>query len=324
MHHHHHHLRTLAATVLILGCPLLAQAAITPDDKIPAYPKVEGVSGNLNSVGSDSLNDLMTLWVEAFKKHYPVVNVGVEAKGSGSAPPALIAGTAQLGPMSRPMKSSEIDAFEKKFGYRPLEVKVAIDALAVFVHKDNPIKGLTLVQLDSVFSSTFKRGGKEAATWGDLGLGEAWTARPISLYGRDSASGTYSFFKEHILSKGDFKKTVKEQPGSSAVVAAVAGEATALGYSGIGYLTSTVRALPLGETAEALVEPTYENALSGAYPLARYLYIYVNRKPKAQLETLTREFLRFILSKEGQAIVVKSGYFPLTLETVQETLKSVN
>lgn len=315
-------LRMLAFGFVVMS-PFSLSAAVAVDAEIADYKQVNGVSGNLSSVGSDSLNNLMTLWVEGFKKQYPVVNVQVEGKGSGTAPPALIEGTAQLGPMSRSMKSTEKDAFEKKFGYKPTEIKVAIDALAVFVHKDNPVKGLTLTQLDSIFSSTLKRGGKDATTWGDLDLTGEWAAKPISVYGRDSASGTYGYFKEHSLNKGDFKKTVKEQAGSSAVVSGVAGEATAIGYSGIGYLTSGVRALPLGDKADALIEPSYENAVSGKYPLARYLYVYVNRKPGQPMDRLTQEFITFVLSKEGQSVVVKDGYFPLPAKTVTETLKLV-
>jgi phosphate transport system substrate-binding protein len=238
----------------------------------------------------------MTLWAEGFRATYPNVNIQIEGKGSSTAPPALIEGTAQLGPMSRAMKSDEIDKFEKKYGYKPTEIKVAIDALAVFVHKDNPIKGLNLAQVDSVFSSTYKRGGKPIATWGDVGLTGAWATRPMSLYGRNSASGTYGFFKEHALSKGDFKDTVKEQPGSSSVVQGVASDLGGIGYSGIGYATS------------------------GDYPLARFLYIYVNKKPNVPMDKLTQEFISFVLSKAGQEIVVKDGYYPLPATVARDNV----
>ena len=296
------------------------------DAAIPKYQQVSGVSGTLNSIGSDSLNNLMTLWAEGFKKLYPNVNIQIEGKGSSTAPPALIAGTAQLGPMSRAMKKSEIDDFEKKFGYKPTEVKVAVDALAVFVNKDNPIKGLSLQQVDAIFSST-RKGGAAAAinTWGEAGLTGAWASKPISLFGRNSASGTYGFFKEHALSKGDFRAEVKEQPGSSAVVQGVATDLGAIGYSGIGYATAGVRAVPLAASAGGpFVEPTYENALNGSYPMARFLYIYVNKKPGQPLDTLTGEFLKFVLSQEGQATAIKDGYFPLPKAVVEQTMKSIN
>ena len=295
---------------LVLGAALAASAQVEVDSTLPQYERTSGVSGNINSIGSDTLNNLMTLWAESFRAVYPNVNIQIEGKGSSTAPPALIEGTAQLGPMSREMKSSELDKFEQEFGYKPTPVKVAIDALAVFVHKDNPIEGLTLEQVDSIFSSTYKRGGTDIGVWGGTGLDGGWAARPVSLYGRNSASGTYGFFKSVALKKGDYKDTVKEQPGSSSVVQGVASDLGGVGYSGIGYKTSSVRALPLADQG-AMYEPSLENCLSGDYPLARFLYIYVNKKPGAELDKLTFEFLNFINSKAGQEIVVKDGYYPL-------------
>jgi len=292
------------------------------DEAMPSYEAVSGVSGNLNSIGSDSLNNLMALWAEGFKKNYPNVNIQIEGKGSSTAPPALIEGTAQLGPMSRPMKAEEIDAFEKKFGYKPTEVNVAIDALAIFAHKDNPLEGISMKQVDSMFSSTRKMGGDEISDWGQLGL-DAWKGRAISLFGRNSASGTYGFFQEHALAKGDYKSSVKEQPGSSAVVQGVGGDQYALGYSGIGYKTSGVRALPLSADGGEFFEATYDNALSGDYPMARFLIVYVNKKPGAALDTLTLEFLKYVLSKEGQMVVEKDGYYPMPTELAAETIGSL-
>lgn len=309
---------TLATAAFALGAA--AQAApIEVDSKIPDYATVPGVTGTLNSVGSDTLNNLMTFWAEGFKAKYPAVKIQIEGKGSATAPPALIEGAAQLGPMSREMKREELAAFEKKFGYKPTCIKVAIDALAVFVHKDNPVKGLTLKEVDSLFSSTRKRGGRPALVWGDVGATGEFAAKPASLYGRNSASGTYGFFKEHTLKKGDFKDTVKEQPGSSTVVQGVANDMVGIGYSGIGYMTPGVKALPLGEKDGKYVEPTYENCLSGEYPLSRFLYVYINRAPGKRAEPLVEEFIKFIASKEGQRIVVKDGYFPLTAELAQES-----
>ena len=302
-------LTSLVALSTVIG---LQAQAVKVDGKLPQYKKVAGVTGNLNSIGSDSLNNLMSFWVEAFRKEYPNVKIQVEGKGSGTAPPALIEGTAQLGPMSREMKSEETDQFEKKYGYKPTRIAVAIDTLAVFVHKDNPVKEFSLIQLDGMFSKTLRGGGSDIKTWGQLGVSGELEKRPISLYGRNSASGTYGYFKENALFKGDYKDTVKEQPGSSSVVQSVSSEKEAVGYSGIGYLTSGVKAVSLsGKTGGKAYAPTYENALNGNYPLARYLYIYINR-PKAGLEPIIREFIKFVLSKEGQEIVVKDGYLPLT------------
>ncbi|HEY7751251.1 MAG TPA: phosphate ABC transporter substrate-binding protein, partial [Ignavibacteriaceae bacterium] len=280
------------------------------DDRIQRYQKVSGISGNLSSIGSDTMNNLLTLWLEGFKKFYPNVNIQVEGKGSSTAPPALISGTAQLGPMSRDMKQEEIDAFEKKFGYKPTELRVSIDALAVYVNKDNPLTGISLSEVDAIFSKTRRGGSKSDITkWGDVGLTGDWTNRGLSLYGRNSASGTYGFFKEHALFKGDFKDQVKEQPGSASVVQGITEDRFGIGYSGIGYRTSGVRPLSLsGKDAKEKFEPTYENCLSKNYPLSRFLNIYINKVPNKNSDPLLAEFLRFVLSYEGQEVVIKDGY----------------
>ena len=297
--------------------------AVEVDPQLPAYATTAKVSGNLISIGSDTLNNLMTMWAEGFKAKQPSVTIQVEGKGSATAPPALIAGTAQLGPMSREMKQEEVDGFERKFGYKPTEVRVAVDALAIFAHKDSPLKGLTMAQIDAMFSTTRKLGAPaDIREWGQLGI-DAWKGRPISLFGRNSASGTYGFFKEHALGKGDFKSSVKEQPGSSAVVQGVSTDLYAIGYSGIGYTASGVRAIPVGETAETAVEPSYEKCLAGEYPMARFLLVYVNKKPGQPLDALTSEFLKFVQSKEGQEIVLKDGYYPLPKEVVDEQTQSL-
>ena len=321
----------LILSPIFLFGPSASAQALKVDPKLAPYKKVAGVNGNLNSIGSDTLNNLMAFWVESFNKQYPNVKIQVEGKGSATAPPALIEGTAQLGPMSRDMKGEEIDKFEKKYGYKPTKVAVAIDCLAVYVNKNNPVKELSLEEVDGIFSSTRKWGGKDLTTWGQAGLKGEWASKPFSLYGRNSASGTYGYFKEHALNKGDFRNTVKEQPGSSAVVQGVTNDRFAIGYSGIGYMTSGVRAVPLsmkGRLNDQAFAPTYENALNGKYPMARFLYIYVNKHPKKGLDPLTKEFLTFVLSKQGQEIVIKDGYYPLTAATgsanAQTELKKLN
>ena len=321
-------LKTLTLTLaagLALSSSLRAEKAVTVDPKMPTYVKVAGVTGNLNSVGSDSLNNLMTFWVEKFQAAYPNVKIQVEGKGSGTAPPALIAGTSQIGPMSREMKAEEIDQFEKKYGYKPTKVAVALDTLGVYVHKNNKIKSFSMEQLDGIFSKTRKTGTKEILTWGDLGMTGEFAAKPISIYGRNSASGTYGYFKEHALKGGDYKDTVKEQPGSSSVVQSVGTDKFAIGYSGIGYKTSEVRAVPLSLTPDGPVfEANYENALNGKYPIARFLYIYVNRDPQKPADPLVQQFMAFVLSKEGQEIVVKDGYYPLTPKLQKDEAAKLN
>jgi phosphate transport system substrate-binding protein len=299
--------------------------AVDLDPALKNYAKEQSVSGNLNSIGSDTLNNLMTLWTEEFKKIQPNVNIQVEGKGSSTAPPALISGTAQLAPMSRQMKNTEIDEFESKFSYKPTEIKVAVDALAVFVHKDNPIKGLSLAQVDAIFSKTRNLGAQsEIKTWGELGLTGDWASKPISIYGRNSASGTYGFFKQAALGDGDFKDTVKEQPGSASVVQSVSVDKYSIGYSGIGYATAGVKAVAISSSDADFIEPSQETAFNGTYPLARFLLVYINRKPNETLQPLTKEFLKLVLSKEGQQVVIKDGYYPLDANTAKEELSKIN
>lgn len=295
------------------------------DPALPAYAKSSGVSGNISSVGSDTLANLMTLWTEEFKRIYPNVNIQVQAAGSSTAPPALTEGTANFGPMSRMMKSGEVEAFEKKFGYAPTPIGVAIDALAVYVNKDNPITSLTIPQVDAIFSSTRKCGGlSDVQRWGELGMSGDWASRPLQLYGRNSVSGTYGYFKKVALCKGDFKNNVNEQPGSASVVQSISTGLNAIGYSGVGYRTSGVRALPLAKKdGEPAYEPTPDNAVSGKYPLSRLLYVYVNKHPNKPMAPLEREFIKLIMSKQGQEVVVKDGYVPLPKKLADIQLKKV-
>ena len=313
----------LALAAWFTAAPALGQVKVDPS--LPDYKPVKGVSGTIKSVGSDTLNNLMTLWAEGFQKMYPNVKIEIEGKGSTTAPPALIEGTSNLGPMSREMKAQEIDDFEKKYGYKPTAVPTSIDMLAVYVHKDNPIPGLTLQQVDAIFSKT-RRGGysEDISRWGQLGMTSTWGNQPISLYGRNSASGTYGYFKENALFKGDFKDSVKEQPGSSSVVQGVATDKYAIGYSGIGYKTADVRAVPLAaDSAGDFIPATPEYAYTGEYPLARFLYVYVNHKPGSEIEPLRREFIKYVFSKQGQNDVVKDGYYPVPASIAVETLEKL-
>jgi phosphate transport system substrate-binding protein len=311
------------ASLLVAGIssPTLAASV---DLSLPSYQKVSGISGNLSSVGSDTLANMMTFWAEEFKRTYPSVNLQIQAAGSSTAPPALTEATANLGPMSRRMKSRETQAFEKRYGYKPTAVRVAIDALALFVHKDNPLKGLNIKQVDAIFSNNRKCGADlDVDRWGDLGLNGRWQARDIQLFGRNSVSGTYGYFKKKALCKGDFKNSVNEQPGSASVVQSVAASLNSIGYSGIGYKTSGVRALPLAKKDNHFIEANMENAASGKYPLSRYLYVYVNKHPSKPLAPKEAEFLKMILSRQGQEIVAKDGYIPLPASVVEKELSKL-
>ena len=293
-------------------------------EELQDYTKTSGVAGSLLSVGSDTLAGMTTLWVEEFQTLYPNVDSQVQASGSATAPPALTEGTAQFGPMSRPMRMREIEAFERAYGYKPTELRVAIDAIGVFVHRDNPIEGLNFSQLDSIFSETLRCGAtKSSKTWQDLGLSYDWAKRGIQMFGRNSVSGTYGYFKQNALCGGDFKRNVNEQPGSASVVQSVASSINTIGYSGVGYQVSGVKLLPIAKSGSDYVMPTHENILSGQYPLSRYLFVYVNKNPLRDLTPIQREFIRFIFSKQGQSLVAKDGYVPISAEIASQELQKV-
>lgn len=319
---------TSVVTASMIGLSLLMSneaIAVAVDKDIPAYKATSGISGNLSSVGSDTLANLMTLWAESFKRSYPNINIQIQAAGSSTAPPALTEATSNIGPMSRKMKDKEVAAFEDRYGYKPTAIPVAIDALAVYVNKDNPVKGMAIADVDAVFSSTRKCGGNtDIGKWGDLGLSSKWKNRDIQIFGRNSVSGTYGYFKKKALCKGDYKNSVNEQPGSASVVQAITSSLNGIGYSGIGYKTSGVRAVPLTKKVGGeFIEATPDNAVSGKYPLSRFLYVYVNKHPNKELPPLEKEFIKMILSQEGQKVVLKDGYIPLPAKVVKKYLSSI-
>ncbi|MFN4099474.1 MAG: PstS family phosphate ABC transporter substrate-binding protein [Pararhodobacter sp.] len=313
-----HSAALLSAAAFAFAGTAHAQAV---DSNLPSYEAQSGVSGNLVSIGSDTLNNLMTYWSEGFRTFYPNVAIQIQGAGSGTAPPAMVEGTAQFGPMSRPMRGSEIEQFEARYGYPPLPIRGAIDALGVFVHRDNPLECLSLEEVDAIFSST-RAGGADAAitTWGQVGLTGEWANRPIAMYGRNSASGTYGYFKDVALFGGDYSPEVREQPGSSTVVQGVAADVGGIGYSGVGYATADVRLLEIrGEDGECY-GPTAEAAAMGDYAIARFLYIYVNHNPNETMEPLRAEFIRYVYSQQGQSDVVRSGFFPLVNAIAEQDL----
>jgi phosphate transport system substrate-binding protein len=319
-------MKTRIVLVALAANFMAISGARSLDQSLPAYQQAKGISGRINSVGSDSLNNEMGLWSKGFMDRYPDVKIEVEGRGSATAPPALLDGSSQLGPMSRPMSGEEVDAFEKKYGYKPSSVHVAVDALAVYVHKDNPVACLTLQQLNRIFSSTRKGPafGRDIKTWGDVGLTGEWAAKPISMFGRNSSSGTYEYFREMVLYGGDYKTQLKEQVGSEAVVQGVAGDKFAIGYSGLGYKTDAVRTVPLAKYEGA---PCYnvsaEETYSGKYPIARYLNIYLNKIPDQPLDALRSEFIKYVLSKDGQELTEKGGYYSITNDSREADLKKL-
>ncbi|MCP1726540.1 phosphate transport system substrate-binding protein [Natronospira proteinivora] len=301
---------SLAASLVMSGSAIASGAEVDPD--MPKYEAVSGISGNLSSQGSDTLNNLMTLWAEEFQDFYPNVNIQIQGAGTSTAPPALAEGTANFGPMSRTMRDSEEADFEDAHGYAPTLVPVAIDVLAVYVNRDNPIEGLSIPQVDAIFSDTRRCGyDSDINRWGQLGLDGAWENRDFTLYSRNAVSGTYGYFRQHALCDGDFRDEINEQPGSASVVQGVTESRNGIGYSGIGYLTSGVKAIKIGREDGELYEPNAANAASGDYPLARFLYLAINKHPNEELPPLDREFLKMVLSAEGQDVTVRDGFIPL-------------
>jgi phosphate transport system substrate-binding protein len=312
------------ALAIHLNC-INVSSAQTVDPNLPDYKAASGVSGKINTVGSDTMNNLVQLWTEEFRKFYPGVTAAIDAKGSSNAIPALVNGSANFGPMSRGAKKSEIGEFNKKFGYDPVLLPTCIDMLAVYVHRNNPIEGLTFPQIDAIFSSTRKGGAlAQARTWDQVGLQGELSGKKIQCYGRNAASGTYGYFKEQVLKDGDFGNWVTENAGSSAVVQAVGANIAGIGYSGIGVVTSNVKPLKIAvDKGDPLIAPTPENAYTGEYPLARMLYLSVNYDPRRPLEPLRAEFIRYVFSKQGQMQVAKDGYLPLDAAAAAEALAMV-
>ena len=310
-----------ALAVLIGG----SAAAVSTEDVrvdpiLPAYKPTEGVGGDLRIVGSDTMLNLATAWAEVVQRNHPSVRVQVEGKGSSTAPPALIENQAQFGAMSRTMAAEEVGRFTEAFGYAPTQLRVAVDCVAVFVHRDNPIESLSLTEIRRAFGV-----GGETLTWGDLGVTDwRFRTRPVSLYGRNSASGTYKFFKELAMDGIDFRPTVKEQPGSSGVIQAIATDAYGIGYSGIGYKTPGVKIVPLSiDVGETAFMPTVDAAYSGDYPLARFLNVYVNYDARAGLDRLRERFVRVMFSREGQEQVIKDGAYPVSAAVAREEFEKL-
>jgi phosphate transport system substrate-binding protein len=300
----------------IAAAMTMTSATKALDESLPSYQPMNGIAGELKSVGSDTLGNEMKGWAKGFMALYPTVKIEVEARGSATAPPALLQGVSQFGPMSRFMIGDEATAFEKKYGYKATGVRVAVDALAVYVNKDNPVRCLTLQQVDQIFSSTRKgSGGATIKTWGDVGMSGEWASKSIVLFGRNTISGTHEFFREAVLYGGDYKTEIKLETGSEAVIADVSSDRFAIGYSGVGFRTDGVRAVPLATFGgRPCVEATEAATFGGRYPLARYLYVYVNKNPKEPLDALRAEFFKYILGKEGQEETVRGGFYPITDE----------
>jgi len=325
---HHQMKPTVFFSLLGLSlCITSSASAGTPvDPTLPDYHTDQPLSGTLSSVGSDSLEKIMQQWQASFKQHHSGVTLTMKAKGSSTAPKALITGEANIGPMSRKMKRKERKAFKAKFGYKPTKIPIAMDTLAIYVHKDNPIAGLRFVEIDSIYSNSHKCGKhKDVKTWGDLGLTGKWAKQAIKPYGRSKKSGTHGYIKKRALCNGAYKESVTQEESFENIISQISASPDGIGYAGMAYQTDQVRILSLAKSkGQKLVQPTIENTLSRHYPLARFLYVYVNKDPKKPLAPLELEFVKMMLSKQGQEIVSKNGYIPLSAKVVKKTLKKLN
>lgn len=285
-------------------------------------PGPAAAAGRLSSIGSETMAPLLELWVEEFGHSHPEVAVSVQSSGSATAPPALADGVADIAPMSRMMNGLEVAAFVSRRGYEPTPVRVALDAVTVIVHRQNPVRGLTLAQLDGVFSSGRKCGsGEDFSLWGRLGLAGEWRTRPLQVFGQGPVSGTYEYFRQQALCGGAFKDSVATLPTSAALAEAVGNSLNGIGYAGLGHRNPAVRPIPLALSAGTpFIEPSAANALAGTYPLTRYLYIYVNKPPGQPLSVAVDAFIRLALSARGQQSVARVGYIPLPVGLITQEL----
>ena len=289
---------------------------IEVDAALPDYEQSEALRQRLRSAGSDTMDLLMQSWVRAFKRWHKDVTLRHEGRGSGTAPRALAEGFAHFGPMSRALNDNERQEFRAEHGYEPTQLIVATDALAVYVHRENPVarRGMTLAELEAVFAQTRSRGHPVSIdSWGGLGLEGEWKTAPIDLLGRNPASGSYGFFQEKALGRGTYKATMLEVVGSAELIDRIARDRIGVGFSGIGYIRDDIAVVPLArERLDEAVTPTPSSARDGTYPLARPLYLTIDMPLGAGPTPLQREFLRFVLSKQGQQLVIEAGFYPLS------------
>jgi phosphate transport system substrate-binding protein len=294
-----------------------AEQHIVVDPAIADYKRLPDLAGKVRSVGSSTLSNILNRWADEFKLIYPNIAFDVQGGGSGIAPPALLEGRADLAPMSRPMTDKELGDFQKKFGHAPTRLTVALDAIAIYVNKHNPLKQITLKQLDGVFSISHKRGGEPIKVWGQLGLTDLWSDRAITIKAPARTHGMYTVFKEMVLEGGDYRLDLRAEPVSTSIVQGVGADTTAIGFASYFFSTRRTRALAVAANEGGpFFAPTQQNCLEGKYPLSRLLYVYVNKTSKAPISPAADQFLRFICSKQGQEAAANEGNFPLSAALV--------
>jgi phosphate transport system substrate-binding protein len=317
--------------------PALELLQPTLDPGLPEYrPRRDlALRGQFKAAASDVLAGLSKAWVAAFEAYYPGVRIRIDPPYAGSlGAKELVKGKLDFVFVSRELKPDDITDFHAAFGYDPLSVPVSggsyrhfgfLDAVGFIVNKDNPIEQLSFDQLDALFSTTRWHGGAAVKTWGDLGLGGEWADKPVRLYGVKPWNGFEEFIRQRVLStnghRGEWRDDIAFSPTVFALAGNVARDKYGIAYDGIAYLDAPVKVLALGPTAAGpFVAPSYENVAAATYPLSRLIYFNVNRAPGKPLDPVVTEFLRFVLSREGQAIVQKQNVFvPLRASQVHSS-----
>jgi len=319
-----------------------ALAQSNSDSNFEQYQPAPGIGGRITIAGSDTMQPLMVKLAASFTAFQPKAKFGVEGTGSSQAIREFIlslslqrrgdkargkgtdgTSSTSLLASSRPLTDQEIKGFVSHHGYEPISIPIAMDAVAMYVHNDNPIGQLNLEQVDGMFSSTVKRAkGEHLSTWGQVGLKDYWSGQPIHLYGRNKTSGTREFFRHVALVDGELHEDVQEQPGSASEILAIAQDPFAIGYAGVGFHSSMVRIIPLASGAtDPAILPNAETVSNGQYPLARPLYLYVNKNPDGKLDPVVGEFLKFVNSRQGQETVARANFYPLTGAQISKNLE---
>lgn len=334
---------TLAGVAIAEHAGIQAKKAIEPE--LAAYMPLKNLSGRLTIAGSDTMQPVLKRLGSDFKLQYPDVKIAVEGIGSSAAIHEFVIGTSSqrrgdkggrsghdgasqtsILASSRELKPSELRAFSSRYGYEPMMFPIAMDAVAIYVNAQNPIRGLTVDQADAIFSTTRKRGlPQDIRQWSQLGLEEGWGGQPIHLYGRDKNSGTHDFFVDTVLNAGALKSEVNEHSGSASEILAIARDPLGMGYAGVGFHGSMVKVVPLaGQGEKSFVEPNVESVTNGTYPLGRSLYLYVNQAPNSKFDPIVHEFLKFVNSRQGQESVVNAKAYPLPISIVNQNVALLN
>jgi phosphate transport system substrate-binding protein len=332
-------------TVAGSGADVGVGVEVQVDDALRSYAAEARLKGSVRGAGSPVAGMLLQVMSDPFRQFQPDVRVELTLGGTSTGPPALLSGAAQMALMGRRYTDAETSAFRAKFRYPPVEVAIATDAVAVFVHRDNPIESLTIEQLRDVFSQRRRADGARLDHWSELNSATIVTTRPaasgtrttthpsprrpppagpIALYGIAADGGESTLFREAILGDEPLSASMRVQLTQSSAVQGIAADASGIGYAAFLYSCRGVRAVPLVSPADGRAYAcTAADCRSGRYPLARSLYVYLNKPPSKPLDRPMHEFLRFVLSRDGQRVAVAAGGFPLSPDAANDALEKI-